>query len=109
MRPGTLQFRLKQGRDLETAVKTPVRANHKIVYQGREYTSLQTLAKENSIHYSTLYARLIKGWDLEKALKIPVRVKNRTVVYQGGKYKSLLALAKEQGMNLALIHISVSR
>lgn len=66
----------------------------KLIYKGKEFDTIKSLADYAGIRACTLRYRIAKGWDLETAVETPVaEVLVKEVTYQGTTYPSLSALA----------------
>ena len=82
--PITLGYRIRQGKTLEEAVKTKIRAKTEVEYKGHIYASQGALAEAFGISQSSLSLRLRKGMSLEEAINTPVKEQNKYLL--DGKY-----------------------
>ncbi|MEO2202525.1 hypothetical protein ABGV42_02060 [Paenibacillus pabuli] len=72
-----------------------------VTFEGRKYSSIESLAEEKGIVYSSLRKRLNKGMTLEEALSKPFKKRHnaRQVEIAGKVYDSISSLAREKGID----------
>ena len=90
--------RLKRGMSLENAIKIPLKTHRngiKIVYNGKEYPSIRSLANEKNVPYHVVQMRLKKGMSIKKAIETPVgELMGNEIIFRNKKYSSFSKLCK---------------
>jgi len=80
-----------------------VRMTKKIIFQGREFSSLKALAAEFQVNYGNVVRRVRTGWTLEQALDIepaPRRTAHNSVILKTtkGNFTSIRAASEAYGI-----------
>ena len=65
-----VRFTHFNSRTCQRKINLGVEMRKKIIFQGREFSTLKELATEQQVHYGNLVRRVRTGWSLEQALDI---------------------------------------
>lgn len=96
LKPSTVEDRLVNGWDIETALTTPKQEPNLISWQGESKT-LRDWAKQVApllgLQYRSVEDRVHSGWDIERAFTVPRKARGKTkldrFVQFGGHGKAL--------------------
>lgn len=95
-----LYGRLNAGWDIETAMDTPiVKTNIDVVYNGKKYDSINSLATEVEIPYNILYSHYYKTKNIETAIEKSYKSMDKEpLIVWGKEYSSYQQIAKIYGV-----------
>ena len=100
--------RYYNGWTLDECLRPEIRENFRpakkeIIFRGKTYDSLKTLAHRLGVHYGNLSRRLRSGWTLEEALEIKKRKRKpssgKVIEIDGQVFPSLVAAAEHFGVS----------
>lgn len=74
----------------------------KVIFNGKEYDSIKTLAQSTNTNYLTLLNRLQRGIPVEDAVNNTFKT-GRSIQYNGKQYSSIKELSKDININYATI------
>ena len=102
--------RLKKGLSIEEAIETPLKKHRNgitVVYKGKEYQSIRSLANKKNIPYHVVQMRVKKGMSIEDAIDTPVgELMGNKVEFKGKVYSSFSKLCKAYNISSS---IAISR
>lgn len=98
--------RLKKGMSIEEAIETPLKKHRNgipVMYKGKQYQSIRSLAKKKNIPYHVVQMRVKKGMNIEKAIDTPVgELMGNTIEFKGKTYSSFSKLCKEYNISSSI-------
>ncbi len=103
---GSLRVRVAGGKTLAETVSEMLE-KETILFRGREYAGISSLAVAYGHDGALINERLIYGMTLERALSQPIRQVNRPefeIEYDGKMYASKRQLSREIGISTGCIH-----